>query len=313
MAEEQLADTYEGERIFLIGNGPSLAETPLDELDGEYSMAMNGVNFIYDETDWRPTFYLFTQGNFEQTRREHVEENVDSGATCFIDDRHRDVFGDRDNVHYVTKRELKFDPVDNQRPLHEIELDTLELMEPDELWRYWSDDPVDELYTYHSMYGAIQLAVYMGFDQLYLLGCDLGFQKHNPYLLFENGLDPVEYGGGDDGVVKSSYREFLNDARNNDNFVRSIANGAVFKLGTSLPIEIQRTLLGRLRSEADPNHFDSQYRLRPKDNRYANLEITKSHVVAKSLCKELGVDIYNATVGGELGVYFRRDIHELIN
>ena len=55
----QLKNQYSGERIFVIGNGPSLSETPLEQLDSEYTFALNRVNLIYDDVDWRPDFYLF--------------------------------------------------------------------------------------------------------------------------------------------------------------------------------------------------------------------------------------------------------------
>ena len=43
-----LAGAYEGERLFLIGNGPSLEETPLEALESEYTMAMNRIDLIYE-------------------------------------------------------------------------------------------------------------------------------------------------------------------------------------------------------------------------------------------------------------------------
>jgi len=56
--ESDLAGAFAGERLFLIGNEPSLADTPLDALQDEYLMAMNRIDLIYDAVDWRPDFYI---------------------------------------------------------------------------------------------------------------------------------------------------------------------------------------------------------------------------------------------------------------
>ena len=42
-------------RAFIIGNGPSLNDTPLELLDGEVTYAVNAIHMMYDRTEWRPT------------------------------------------------------------------------------------------------------------------------------------------------------------------------------------------------------------------------------------------------------------------
>ena len=43
---------------FIIGNGPSLAKTNLDLLEGKLSYACNNIHLIYPKTKWRPTHYV---------------------------------------------------------------------------------------------------------------------------------------------------------------------------------------------------------------------------------------------------------------
>ena len=50
-------------RWFVLGNGPSLANTPLDLLIGENTVGINRINLIYDKTAWRPTIYCKTDHN----------------------------------------------------------------------------------------------------------------------------------------------------------------------------------------------------------------------------------------------------------
>ena len=53
-------DIYTGQRCFLIGNGPSLRAEDLTRLHeaGEITFAFNRVYNIFEQTPWRPTFYI---------------------------------------------------------------------------------------------------------------------------------------------------------------------------------------------------------------------------------------------------------------
>ena len=61
---EKYKDCHKGQRVFLIANGPSLADTNLNLLKDEVTIAMNRISLIYDKNpDWRPTYYLFSSTN----------------------------------------------------------------------------------------------------------------------------------------------------------------------------------------------------------------------------------------------------------
>ena len=51
---------YSGKRCFLIGNGPSLKAEDLTKLykNGDITFAFNRVYNIFDDTEWRPKFYI---------------------------------------------------------------------------------------------------------------------------------------------------------------------------------------------------------------------------------------------------------------
>ena len=49
-----------GGRCFLIGNGPSLKAADLDLLKGEICFGCNLIYKIFDQTDWRPTYLAVT-------------------------------------------------------------------------------------------------------------------------------------------------------------------------------------------------------------------------------------------------------------
>lgn len=49
---------FQGQRCFIIGNGPSLNVEDLEKLKGEVTFASNRIYKIFEETEWRPTFWL---------------------------------------------------------------------------------------------------------------------------------------------------------------------------------------------------------------------------------------------------------------
>jgi hypothetical protein len=51
-------DRFRGERCFVIGNGPSLGETDLSLLDGEYSFGMNRIYLAFEERNFTTTFLV---------------------------------------------------------------------------------------------------------------------------------------------------------------------------------------------------------------------------------------------------------------
>ena len=46
---ESYKDIHKGKRVFLIANGPSLADTNLDFLENEISFAMNRISLLYNK------------------------------------------------------------------------------------------------------------------------------------------------------------------------------------------------------------------------------------------------------------------------
>jgi hypothetical protein len=86
--------------VFILGNGPSLQQTPLERLDDEYTIAMNKISKIYNKADWRPTYYIFHDavhedwnqygisdldtGGLNQDTIESVRETVELGISCFL-------------------------------------------------------------------------------------------------------------------------------------------------------------------------------------------------------------------------------------
>ncbi len=48
---------HSGDKIFIIGNGPSLVAADLNAIGDNISIASNRIHLIYDECAWRPRYY----------------------------------------------------------------------------------------------------------------------------------------------------------------------------------------------------------------------------------------------------------------
>ena len=53
-----LRDRHRGERLFILGNGPSLRDVHLDRLAGRPCIGVNGLFLAFPDTAFRPTYYL---------------------------------------------------------------------------------------------------------------------------------------------------------------------------------------------------------------------------------------------------------------
>lgn len=303
MKDSDMYNKYSEDRLFLIGNGPSLKETPLDALEGEYSLAMNKINRIYNQTNWRPSIYFFTQAKLNSNKQENVEEHINMGIPCFINSKHEEIFGKEDNIYYINANELKYNPTKSRNNLHELDITKINNMPIEDLLDFWSDDIFNVVNTYHSMYGAFQVANYLGFSEIYLIGCDLGLTDYTPHMIFKTDIDPLDY---------NSIGTFVKDSYNQNILIKSTVNALAFKL-YFITSGKTRSYIHRLLNNSDEiNHFDDGYQTKPKNSSNDGYEITKSHVVAKRILDHKGVQVYNATLGGELDVYQRVDFRELI-
>ena len=146
-----------GRRCFFIGNGPSLRPGDLTVLynHGEITFAFNRIYNIFNDTLWRPDFYI------------SQDEKMLAGCE-----------------KQVSQLELpvKFIPI-QMKWYYNINIEDAVYFNMN--WKQsenyeefiFSDDAAKELVCANTgMYTAAQLAVYMGFSEIYLIGVDHHFQ-----------------------------------------------------------------------------------------------------------------------------------------
>lgn len=155
----QFNHKHTGERVFIVGNGPSLQKIDLDLLSDEYSIAMNRISAIYGKTSWRPSYFVCTTSNIKNPEwRRDILTSVDLGIDSFIWDELVDYFGDRENCYQMAC--LNGNEVTDVAPID-----------------WWSDNIESHVTKFGtSMIVAFQIAVYMGFKEIIIIGADLGFK-----------------------------------------------------------------------------------------------------------------------------------------
>lgn len=190
---------YSGKRCFIIGNGPSLKAADLDKLKNEITFAANQIYKIFPQTDWRPTFYC--------VQDEEVLLGMDSEEFKSTVEAVQLSFVRMHSCHKIRQKRIHISnacyvPIFNDRTKPTSSSFTKDAS------KYIYDGGT---VTYMSM----QLAAYMGFSEIYLLGVDHNF----PYRIDLNGetavndlnLLPHFYSVSDDKNerVLGNYHEFV--------------------------------------------------------------------------------------------------------
>ena len=166
---------YKNKPVFMIGNGPSLSETPLDRLRGIHSFAMNRISLLFNRVSWRPSFFVCTSINIAREEwRRNIIETIAMGTPSFVWDRLK---------QYTEPYHFK-----NISYINCTHGEKVVSHAPDDWWSYDASQRVCKFGT--SMLAALQIAIYMGFNPVYLLGCDLGFKP--PIQVIDNSKTPYD-------------------------------------------------------------------------------------------------------------------------
>ncbi len=167
----QFKDKYKKHRCFFVGNGPSLKVEDLSILykNNEQTFAFNRIYNIFDKTPWRPTFYI-SQDEKMLAGCKDVVNNLDLPYK-FIPIQLKWYY----NIHISNAIyfNMKMQPLEN--PMDKL---------------LWSKKPASDIYCASTgMYTAAQLAVYMGFTEIYFIGVDHHFhisQNNNGEIIVDD-------------------------------------------------------------------------------------------------------------------------------
>lgn len=160
-------DTCSG-RCFVVGSGPSLTVDDLELIKDEVSFSSNRIYGIFPKTSWRPTYYACQDDGVILELRDKFYDISDQVGTMFLSG----------NQMRKYKRRLK--KKNNVRFMY---IDSTE-----EGKKQFDIDVTDGIHNgINVSYTLIELAIYMGFTEIYLIGVD-----HNYKTIEKNGVKVLE-------------------------------------------------------------------------------------------------------------------------
>lgn len=149
---------HAGKRAFIIGNGPSLNRTDLSYLWDETSFGVNGIFYMTDQTGFRPTYYCVEDNHVIEDNIERIKAYDTSFK--FFPHKYRYSIPAEKNVYFLP---TDWEFYHSSSPYFENP-------------RFSSDIDqtiyVGQTVTYLNM----QIAFFMGFSEVYLIGVDFDYQ-----------------------------------------------------------------------------------------------------------------------------------------
>lgn len=192
-----LKDKYNGKRCFIIATGPSLTIDDLELLKEEYTFGMNSICQVFDKTDWRPTFFGIQDTKVYQILKNKISDH----SVNFLPYR----LGKRCGI---PANSIMF-PCNSFYHDFELRYDT-------RLFSRFSPDCYSVVYDGYSItFSLIQIAVYLGFKEIYLLGADCNYVPGQKQHFIEHGhLDPKFLTAGERNIVSYKVAKEYADSHN---------------------------------------------------------------------------------------------------
>lgn len=157
-----MKNKFAGERCFIISTGPSLTIEDVELLKDEYTFGVNSIVNLLDKMSYTPTFYAINDGIvYERYRDKIIHADF---QYAFIGDwkMKKEFFGDKQWIRF---------------PLHVFDY-FVHYPECSFITKKFSANAYKRVYDGFTItYAVLQLAVYMGFKEIYLIGSDCNYAK----------------------------------------------------------------------------------------------------------------------------------------
>jgi hypothetical protein len=218
---EKFKDIHKGKDCFLIGNGPSLNKMELHLLNNYYTIGLNKIFLLFDKTNLKIDYHVCVNRYvIEQCAREFLEMKCPS----FISFKNRDVLlSGSEKVYFLGDVHSKL--------------------------KFFEDITAGISQGSTVTYAAMQIAFYLGFSRVFLIGVDHNFvQKGNPHKVEilkgddNNHFDPNYFKGmkwqlpdleGSENAYRLAKKHFEKDKR----LILDATIGGKLNVFTKIPFE----------------------------------------------------------------------------
>lgn len=170
---QKYKDIHKGKRCFIVATGPSLTIADLEMLNNEITFGMNSITKIFDKTTWRPTYYGIQDRQVYEKMEPSILQYYAESNNVFVAD-------ELDGLFKLPPQFIRF-PYNGNYHLYAGKYG--------EYTAQFSDNAYEVVYDGYSItYSLIQIAVYMGFSEICLLGCDCNYPKGVKNHFVESGF-----------------------------------------------------------------------------------------------------------------------------
>ncbi|MDB4385091.1 DUF115 domain-containing protein [Opitutaceae bacterium] len=163
-ALQWLRGLWRGKRCFVIGNGPSLRVADLERISaaGYHTIASNKIYLCFEETQWRPDFYTVADWCVAENNQDVIRELPLLKLFPYELEKY---FSSDKNAQGRSIFYRQFVP---------------ERVNDQDYGSYFFDDFCDQAFVGETITNLnIQLALYLGAKEVYLLGIDGKYQSSN--------------------------------------------------------------------------------------------------------------------------------------
>ncbi len=163
---EEFRDVHRGERCFIVATGPSLRIDDLETLrrNNEFCISMNTIFYCFEKTTWRPDIYCVLDGAIIDKWKNKIE-NLDVSVFFVGDSSIKEFQENLEGKLYV------YHSMSGKYYMRNPKITT---------------DFSEKVFNSGSVtFISIQLAIYLGFTDIYLLGTDFSYnigKKNNHFM-----------------------------------------------------------------------------------------------------------------------------------
>lgn len=175
-----LYNKFKGERCFIIGNGPSLNNHDLSKLEGEHVFAVNSFYYKTQETGFRPTFFVVED---DKVMEENFEHFIDYDCPYkFFPTEYQKYIPESESTYFF---KMNHGYYQDGNPYFGVPR--------------FSTNALDEVFCGQTVtYINLQLAHYLGFTQVFLIGMDFHYiipkeHQRDGHLILSTTDDPNHF------------------------------------------------------------------------------------------------------------------------
>lgn len=166
----KMRDLHEGERCFIVATGPSVTESDLEALKDEFTISMNSIVNVMDSVDFLPSIYMIQDYSVYARVREKYDMIPNERIYIGITNSLKYFAGGISLADVKEFTNVNLFHLDVASNIFHINFDKRKL-KPKFSWDCGHDIKDGTTITY----SAVQLAAYMGFKDIYLIGVDCNY------------------------------------------------------------------------------------------------------------------------------------------